>query len=135
MGRMNQTIAASFMSIALVILISAPASAQTRDRIPTNPDVITAAEIPEGRYASAFEVVRGMRPGWLRPRANYTPSSSSSPMMVLVDNVQRGTVETLESINPDEIERIEWVDASTATQRWGTGHALGAIVVTTRRGL
>lgn len=108
-------------------LIAIQASAT--DEVRYDPDVIVAAQIDPARFSSALEVVSLLRPNWLRPRSNFTFQPSS--IRLYVDNVRWGTWEDLADIRPETIQRIEWIDASTATQRWGTGHPLGAIEVFT----
>jgi hypothetical protein len=40
----------------------------------------------------------------------------------------------LRTLSVDQIEQMEFVSASDATTRYGTGHPSGIIEVTTRRG-
>ena len=98
-----------------------------------NSNVITRAELDGMPTSSAFDAVQRLRPQWLsRPRAPTI--QSSNPIMVYVDQRPFGTLEALRGLNTEQIERIEFVSARDATTRYGTGHASGAIDVTTRRG-
>ena len=98
-----------------------------------SPDLITREQIEQQSFSTALEVVQRLRPQWLRVRA--APSfGGPAPIMVYMDNVHYGTADELRSISAQNIERLEWVDATTATQRWGTGNAGGAIAIVTRRG-
>lgn len=97
-----------------------------------SPNVITREDIEGTNYSTAYEVVRRFRPQWLRARS--APSFGGEfEVMVYLDNVRFGEVGSLSSIPAQNLERVEWVDAGTATQRWGTGNAGGAIAVVTRR--
>lgn len=107
---------------------AAPSSGTTR-----NPNLITQADIQATNYSSAYEVVQRFRPQWLRAR--QAPSFGGEfPIMVYLDNVRYGEIDSLRSIPAPSVETMEWVDAGTATQRWGTGNAGGAIAITTQRG-
>ena len=122
---------ASFI-LALVIVACAPASAGSGPA--SDPDVLLGEEISDGQFNSAFEAVQRLRPRWLRSRPNVSLDNELAQINVYVDNVQRGGVEVLQTISSGSVERIDWIDATTATQRWGMGNTVGAIAVTLRRG-
>lgn len=112
-----------------VVGACAPATAGGDRR---NPDVISETEITAANTGSAYDVVQRLRPQWLRARS--APSFGGNfVVMVYVDNIQFGEVEALRSIPAQSVAELEWIDATTATQRWGTGNAGGAIAVSTRR--
>ncbi len=52
--------------------------------------------------------------------------------MVYVDNQRTGGPAMLQQLSITVIQEITFLDAITATQRYGTGHASGAILVATR---
>jgi hypothetical protein len=55
------------------------------------------------------------------------------PMIIVyVDDVPRGSHDVLRSMSTDDVESIERLDAASATQRFGTGHEHGAIVIRRR---
>jgi len=43
-------------------------------------------------------------------------------------------VETLRDVHPMDVESMEYMNASSATIRYGTGHTGGALIVNTRFG-
>jgi hypothetical protein len=96
-------------------------------------NVITRAELEAAPTSNAYDAVQRLRPQWLaRPLA---PSiTGNNPVIVYVDRHNFGTLESLRSLNTDQIERMEFVPARDATTRYGTGHASGVVEVTTRRG-
>jgi outer membrane cobalamin receptor len=63
--------------------------------------------------------------------------SFNSPSVVLVyfDNVKLGGIETLRTIEPGAIAKIEHFDGPEATARWGVGHAGGVILISTSKKL
>jgi hypothetical protein len=83
---------------------------------------------------TAYEAVRLIRPQWLRTRGVSSFSGEPDPIIVYVDNVRFGEAESLLSLSLPNVEEIERIDATSATQRWGTGHSGGVLAVTTRRG-
>ncbi|HEX2093069.1 MAG TPA: TonB-dependent receptor plug domain-containing protein [Longimicrobiaceae bacterium] len=94
--------------------------------------------------------------GRLQPAMSGTPASSGQPLVdpglaatssgkplmelgpqeifVYVDGVRFGNQETLRTLTVSDVASLEFLDASSATQRWGTGHPNGAIVVNRRTG-
>jgi hypothetical protein len=111
-----------------------------------SPDLITREQIEELTDENAYQVVQRLRPRWLRPRSQAslgTPSRRDpsgvgtqppTPPMpeVFVDNVRRGPVESLAQISLNEIEQMQFIDATDATTRYGTGYISGIIHVLTR---
>lgn len=83
-------------------------------------------EVERASVATAYELVQGLRPQWLR-------SSDDARIMVYLDGRRLGPPETLQSIPRADVARVEYFDAVEAQQRWGTGHPEGAINVVTRR--
>jgi hypothetical protein len=53
--------------------------------------------------------------------------------VLYVDGGRRGGVTDLRSLRPAEIAQMDYMSASDATTRFGTGHSGGAVLVTTRR--
>jgi hypothetical protein len=98
---------------------------------PRRGSVITRAELDRVPGASVYDAIRQLRPTWLnRP---LTPTGSgANPIMAYVDRQQYGTVADLRNIPTEQVERVEFISATDATTRYGTGHASGAIEVTTK---
>jgi len=123
--------------VALLALGAACAPGRTPGEAPADQgprrasDHITHAEIQLTSFADALEVVRRLRPRWLTGRG---PDRINNPTQVVVylDNVRVGGPEALGDIPAGTIRSMQFVDAGTATTRWGTGHASGAIVVLTQ---
>ena len=51
--------------------------------------------------------------------------------MRYVNDVRYGSIESLRQIPARAVLRVEWLSASDATPRFGTGHQNGTMVVTT----
>ena len=94
-------------------------------------DPITIDEIRSNpSLTNGYQVVQRFRPRWLRPRGRSS-ISSVAPVVVFMDNVHIGGVESLYNIAVERIAQIRFFDAADATSRWGTGFSGGAIEVIT----
>ncbi len=87
---------------------------------------IVRAELAELPEMNAFQAIERLRPRWLQSRAG-------DAVQLYVDGSRRGNVGDLQAIRVIEIEQMEYMSASDATTRYGTGHAGGAILVSSRR--
>lgn len=122
-------------SVFLVLILSSCATSGTGSRGSGNK--LTADEIAEVSALTAYEAVEYARPLWLRPRslrAGATPAMGSDRAgpVVYLDGVRVGTSEELRRLRADRVVVMEYLSPSDATNRFGTNHDLGAILVTTR---
>ena len=128
----------------------APAPAAARPaRVRRNPNVITAAEL-EGQVASdVYELVRRLRPQWLRGRASSTngdqtksmssdvlaspnPAHAAPPVYVFVDGNRMGDAGELRRIQLGSVRELRFIPSEDAVTRWGRDFSAGAIEVTSR---
>jgi hypothetical protein len=109
--------------------------------------VITREEINGAGAANAYELVRSLRKEWLMPRGlnSFRESARGSAdfgeemvvvpgadhVIVYLDNARLGGTQYLAEVALETIGRVEFIEPSQATFRWGTGHAHGVILVTT----
>lgn len=124
-----------FSVVLVLILCSCATSGSTGSRGSGNK--LTADEIAEVSALTAYEAVEYARPQWLRPRrlrAGATPSMGSDRAgpVVYLDGVRVGTPEELRRLRADAVAEMEYLSPSDATNRFGTNHDAGAILVTTR---
>lgn len=98
----------------------------------------TEIDVAASRYATAYEIVRALRPAMLVTRGATgrvppgVPWSASPGIKVYLDGVQFGGVESLAAIPARDVFDVQWLSPMDATTRYGTGNTAGAIVVTTR---
>jgi hypothetical protein len=104
-------------------------SASTTSSPSSNRNVLTRDQI-DPRYTTAYEAVEGLRSNWLNTRGSDS-FSNPSVVRVYLDNVSLGDKEALRRISVESISYMKWLDAGTATQRWGTNHGAGVIYVST----
>lgn len=96
--------------------------------------VLLAEEIAEaGVVTTAAEAIRQLRPQWLNTRSTPTMTNpDGSPPVVYVDGLRADGIRELERIRATQVERMQYLSPSDATNRFGTDHIGGAILITTR---
>ncbi len=121
----------------LILLIVAAGCASAGAQRETSPrrtsNIITAEEIRTATASNAYELVQMLRPGWLRTRGAQSIYNEGT-IMVYYDQVRLGGPEALRSIPINAVTSLQFIDAASATQRWGTGHSHGAILVSSQSG-
>ena len=106
---------------------SSPAPRQRKD-----PNVITEAELASRSSLTARQVIEQLRPQFLRVRGTTTLGNAQTQDVIWVyfDGTRMGDVSVLNNIGVHEIREIRYLNPSEATNRYGTGHVQGAILVT-----
>jgi type IV pilus biogenesis protein CpaD/CtpE len=106
---------------------SSPAPRQRRD-----PNVITEVELAARSTLTARQAIEQLRPQFLRVRGTTTLGNAQTGdvIWVYVDGTRMGTVDVLNGIGVHEVREIRYLSPSEATNRYGTGHVQGAILVT-----
>jgi len=117
--------------------VSTPVAARVdstrRARLPRLTDVLTLEEIEASDAVDAYRLVEQLRPTWLHYRGPVSLRDPTAGLLVVyVDDMRYGRVPDLQNIPANDVLEIRFLNASTATQRYGTGHAGGVIAVRTR---
>jgi len=96
--------------------------------------VLGTDEIDVSTATNAYDLVYQARPNWLRGRgsSNLRGSGPVLPVVYLA-HVRQGSVEVLRGIAITGLLELRYVDAVTATTRYGDGHSGGVIEVDLRR--
>ena len=110
----------------------APSAAPAPAKRKRNANMLTADEIRETNAANAYDAVSRLRPNWLRKRG-VSSINREGTILVYQDGLRFGGPGSLQQINASAIESISYLDGTAATQRFGTDHGNGAILVTSRR--
>lgn len=105
---------------------------------------ITAQQMREmqSRYDNMYDLIESARPTWLRSRGTTSFGNPDSDPdapdpglpAVFVDGVEQGRPEALRRIDPSDVAEAEYMSASDATTRYGTGYPGGIIRISTRSG-
>lgn len=135
--------------VLLVMLFGAQATAdgQTVSKRSSDRNMLTAAEIEGSTSATVYQLIQQKRSRWLSTRGTSTLRTTSGVDMtgeryerpaepeiaVYVDEVRNGNQEVLRSMPTHTVESVEYLNAVSATQRFGTNHEHGAILVRRKR--
>ena len=94
-------------------------------------DRITADELATIDAQNALQAVQRLRPNFLQNRGGAASSLTQGPqdVVVYVDQTKMGGPNTLAQIPITDVKEIQWLSGTDATQRFGTGHGSGAIIV------
>lgn len=140
MSRLFTYAAAALLAFGAAACASAsgPATGPTTGtRSTRTPDLITKADIDATPAGNAYDLVNRLRPQWLRPTGIGSVSggtATSYGIVVFLDNVRMGGLESLRSMDAGSIMSIRYMTAERAASLPGIGRdpVAGAIVVSTR---
>jgi hypothetical protein len=112
----------------------------------TDPDVsvrradrnqLTEAELEQSGAQTLKQAIELLRPQWLQTRGptNWgVAGQTGDQIVVYVENQRVGTIGELERIRVSETASVRFLSGIDATNRYGSGHTLGAIVIARRKG-
>jgi len=89
---------------------------------------IDAAELATVSELDVHQAISRLRPAWLR-----AGTQGLLPEVIVDGSPRSGGLEVLRSFRVGDVTGLEYMSASDATTRFGTGYIAGAILVTTRR--
>lgn len=115
--------------LLLPLAVACSTSSAARPSARGTSDVITETEAAGAQVSDAYQLVQRLRPQFLRTRGEQS-IMLATPIIVYVDGNRFGGVEMLRQISALDVKEIRWLSATDATQRYGTDHASGAILVT-----
>jgi TonB-dependent Receptor Plug Domain len=93
-------------------------------------DVLTGDQIRETKAANLWDALTALRPQWLRARGSSSlVAGMSNEPVVYVQGIRYGEPRSLQSMNVDQVRRVEFLNARDATTRFGTNHSGGALMV------
>ena len=94
-------------------------------------DRITAEELATIDVQNALQAVQRLRPSFLQNRGGASSSITQGPqdVVVYVDQTRMGGPSTLAQIPITDVKEIQHLSGTDATQRYGTGHGSGVIIV------
>lgn len=122
-SRMTVVFAAA-LALGLAGCASSGGSGSVRPEGATSDRIVEAELVPLGQI-SPLRAIERLRPRWLRSRSGSDP-------ILHVDGARRNSLRDLEAYQLSEIQQMEFMSASDATTRFGTGYDGGAILVTTK---
>ena len=136
-------------TLGVLVLMAATACTPVNQGREARPDrdVLTLAQIEDADQTNALDLIRSLRPQWLRtrgmnssispveqPGGQVTAASNQDPIQVYVDGNRMGSTEVLSTIPAINIGEIRFYSGPEAQSRFGLGNSNGAIAISTRRG-
>ena len=112
------------VALALGIAGCASAGGSSRPAGATS-NRIVQAELEALGQMTPIQAIERLRPRWLQSRGGGTP-------ILHIDGARRSNLSDLNAYQITDIQQMEFMSASDATTRFGTGYDDGAILVTTR---
>jgi hypothetical protein len=124
----------SYVLVSLSLAACASAGQAERPRFSSGGrNVLTAAEIVASRVTDVYQAVSQLRPDFLRRRAAVLPTMRPVGVVVYLDEMLYGNLESLRSIPLESVRVIRYFGSFDADLRWRGSHPAGAILVTTQR--
>jgi hypothetical protein len=106
-----------------------------------NSTLITESEIASANLETIYDVIERLRPNMLRTRGQVGRLSGASEgdagaqnsrIRVYLNGSSVGDLTMLRSIQASSIREVQYLSATDATTRFGTGHDAGAILLTSK---
>lgn len=113
-------------------------------------NVITAKQIAESGAMNAYELINTLRKDWLQTRGTNSWGESArgsgsgsgggaamtvvpgrDKVIVYYDGIRLGGVDDMREIPVEPLTSVQFFDGRQATMRFGSGHAHGAILLST----
>lgn len=134
---MRLTVPVLALCLAVGACATAGSSTSGRTSTPRDPNVITQAELATSPYDNLYDAIRTLRPQMLAPHGGGAAGASltnqgSYAVTVYQDNVKLSGISALRNIPTGSVREVRYLSGTDATQQFGTGNSLGAIVVTSR---
>lgn len=121
---------ATLLPLFLLLFVSACVATQGSGS-QSDRNLLTSEEIQQAsEYESAYEIVRNLRPQWLRKRGRQSIYNEGT-IVVYLDDMKHGSPEALREISAESVRSIQFLDAAQASNRYGMDHTHGAILVNT----
>ena len=93
------------------------------------PNAITDAEISAAQgIVSVYDAIQRLRPQWITS-SRARNMGTQDQLIVYLDTNRYGSIESLRQFPIGGVTDIKYLNAAEATNRFGTGHSGGAIVI------
>jgi hypothetical protein len=105
----------------------------TPPRIRRSMNAITYQEVQTARGVSdAYELIRSLRPAWLRTPRGVTSWNAVIETAVFLDGVRLGTLDAMKTIPAASIRSARLLTAVDARQKYGGDTSVGVIDLSTK---
>lgn len=113
-------------TVILLLLVAGCASMSKRSA--RDSELLTQAEMLNNNFVTVYDAVTAMRSNWLNVRPN-TLTATQGDVIIYYDANRLGGPSELRNINVRDVVYVRHYNSTEATQRFGVGHAQGAILV------
>ena len=118
--------------ISCLIVVALTACATTNSKTTHSPhNLIQLEQIREQPALDAYNLIRTLRPHWLRSRAHRSAhfNKTAPYAAVYVNGSKHGGIDSLRSISAEHIKEIRFMNAGEAAIRFGLHLSGGAILI------
>ncbi len=118
--------------ISFLSLVVLTGCATTNSKTPHGPhNMIQLGQIREQTASDAYDLIRKLRPQWLRSRAHRSShfNGTAPQAMVYVNDNRYGDIDSLREISAEQIKEVRFMNAGEAAIRFGLNLAGGAILI------
>lgn len=118
-----------YLSTMLFAVALACASSGTSAATPRrSTTTISGEEIASTGVSTVYDAIQRLRPQWLTS-SRMRGSGTSDALQVYLDMNRFGTMEALRQLPVGGISEVRYLSAAEATNRYGTGHSGGVILI------
>ncbi len=118
--------------ISFLIVVAWTACATTNSKTTHGPhNMIQLEQIREQLASDAYDLIRTLRPHWLRSQGlrSHHFNKTASYATVYVNDSRHGDIDSLRSISAEQIKEIRFMNAGEAAIRFGLNLSGGAILI------
>ena len=131
---MRHVLRSASFAIVLVLLAGCSSAGVSRPGGPRHSaNAISGDEIAGAQgIVTVYDAIQRLRPQWLT-NSRSRNLGTSDQLIVYLDTNRYGSLESLRQFPIGGVTDIRYLSAAEATNRFGTGHSGGAIVITMSR--
>jgi hypothetical protein len=107
---------------------SSKGTSQSGTAVRRSSDSISAEELAGTGAVNVYDAIQRLRPQWLTS-SRVRRGGSGDDLVVYLDSNRYGTMGSLRQLSLGGVQEVRYYGASEATNRYGTGHTGGAILV------
>ena len=123
----------SYGALSLTLLVvsacaSSKGTSQAGSQVHRSSNAVTAEELASTGAVNVYDALQRLRPQWLTS-SRIRRGGSGDDLVVYLDSNRYGTMGSLRQLSLGGVQEVRYYGASEATNRYGTGHTGGAILV------
>jgi hypothetical protein len=126
----------ALLLVAVGCATGAPADGSSSTPLSSNRAVITESEIPTTGTETAFDLIRRIRPEYLRLKPSQTYNGNSSgvaaPPTVILNGQRFGNPDDLKTISASTLSTVRYYSIEEGKRKFGMQYGGGVIEITYR---